>query len=245
MKYDIAIKEAKAAQRLELGFFVFCFVLVSFYGVVFLARPASAAAKTILLKVPFTSQAPLGQWQDERQQDGCEEAAALMALAWLKPTSAVNKLGRTLTKKEWQDKIINLSNWEEKKYGEYRDVSLGDIRDWIFKDYFSYSSTTVKKVASASDIIKELEKGNLVLTPMNGRALKNPYFTYPGPERHMILIKGYDYKTKQFITNDPGTRRGENYRYSALTIFKAIRPYQTGSKVAFVKLVKEMLVISR
>lgn len=61
----------------------------------------------------------------------------------------------------------------------------------------------------------------------------------------MILIKGYDYKTKQFITNDPGTRRGENYRYSALTIFKAIRPYRTGNKVAFAKLVKEMLVISR
>ena len=32
--------------------------------------------------VPFTSQAPSGQWDNPVYQDGCEEAAALMAVYW-------------------------------------------------------------------------------------------------------------------------------------------------------------------
>jgi hypothetical protein len=197
-----------------------------------------AVKKNIVLSVPFTSQAPLFEWKDERQQDGCEEASALMALVWAKG-------GQGYTKKVWRDKIVGLSDWENKKYGEYRDVALTDMVDWIFRDYFDYSGAQIKTVKSAADIRSELEKGNLVLAPMNGQALKNPNFTSPGPERHMILIKGYDYKAKQFITNDPGTRKGENYRYSEKTIFNAIRAYKTGYKLPFGPLRKEVIVVSK
>lgn len=221
------------------------FILFSFFVMTFPAQTVFAAPKTILLKVPFTAQAPQGDWKDERQQDACEEAAALMAISWIKSGSQQNKPEIVLSQKQWRDKIVGLSDWELKKYGEYRDLSLNAIRDWIFKDYFSYKLVVIKNVNSAADIIKELEQGNLVLVPMNGRALKNPNFASPGPERHMILIKGYDYGTKQFITNDPGTRRGENYRYSAAIIFKAIRTYKTGNKLPFGKLMKEMLIVSR
>lgn len=194
--------------------------------------------KTIIINVPFTSQAPLGQWSDERQQDGCEEAAALMARAWRDKV-------KSYTKNVWRQKIIALSEWENKKYGEYRDVSLSDMQAWIFKDYFKDSLTEIKIIKSANDLISELEKGNIILMPSNGRALKNPNFTSPGPERHMILIKGYDYQKKQFITNDPGTRRGENYRYSEKIILAAIRPYRTGNKLPFDALVKEVLVVKK
>lgn len=230
---------------------IYSFILLGLVVAILPSQSALAASKNILLKVAFTSQAPLGEWQDERQQDGCEEAAALMAIAWVKaaslPRPAVRasvKAESLPTKKEWRNRIVALSDFEQKKYGEYRDLSLNDIRDWIFKDYFSYAGVEAKKIKSAADIIKELEKGNLVLAPMNGRALKNPYFTAPGPERHMILIKGYDYDRQQFITNDPGTRRGEGYRYRAQTLFKAIRPYKTGNKLAFGKLIPEILVVS-
>ncbi|MFA5023986.1 MAG: C39 family peptidase [Patescibacteria group bacterium] len=202
---------------------------------------ASAADKSFVLAVPFTAQAPTAEWKDIRQQDGCEEAAALMAFAWVKGEGI--KKGAEISKKEWRKKIITLSDFEKKKYGEFRDVALKDMVNWIFKDYFKYSKVSVKPVTSAADIIKELEKGNIVLTPMNGQALKNPYFTSPGPERHMILIKGYDYSKQQFITNDPGTRRGENYRYSSKILFNAIRAYSTGDKVPIKKVVKEMIVV--
>ena len=74
----------------------------------------------------------------------------------------------------------------------------------------------------------ELEAGHLVIIPTNGQALKNPNFTLPGPERHMLVVKGYDYETEEFITNDPGTRNGADYRYKKDLLFEAIRNYKTG-----------------
>lgn len=202
------------------------------------ATKAAKADKSFVLAVPFTPQAPLAQWRDERQEDGCEEAAAVMAMVWVKDE-------KNLTPQEWRQRILKLSDWEQKKYGEYRDIAVADMVAWIFKDYFSYDKVAVKAVKGAGDILQELEKGNIVLAPMNGRALKNPYFTLPGPERHMLLIKGYDYQTKQFIVNDPGTRRGENYRYPEKVLFNAIRAYQTGYHVPFGPLKKEMIVVGK
>ncbi|MFA5184030.1 MAG: C39 family peptidase [Patescibacteria group bacterium] len=199
---------------------------------------AASLPENIDIAVPFTAQAPLGEWRDVRQQDGCEEAVAAMAMAWVGGE-------KDIAKADWRLRILILSTFENKKYGEYRDVALADMVAWLFNDYFRYQKVAVKTVASAADIIKELEKGNLVLTPMDGRLLKNPYYTEPGPERHMILIKGYDYKAKQFITNDPGTRRGEGYRYKEEVLFRAIRDYQTGHKLPFGSLTRSMIVVSK
>ncbi|MFA7088139.1 MAG: C39 family peptidase [Patescibacteria group bacterium] len=211
------------------------FLLIFFF---FPFVAASAAFSPLILSVPFTSQAPLGEWQDERQEDGCEETVALMAMSWVRNDNARDK-------NEWRTQILKLSDWEKSKYGEDRDVALFDMLVWIFGDYFSHGNVAIKSVRTADDILMELEKGHLVLTPMDGQALKNPYFTPPGPERHMILIKGYDYDAGEFITNDPGTRRGENYRYSSAVIFKAIRPYTTGFHEPFPDNGKEVIVIGK
>jgi len=224
--------------RVMLIIIIFLFFKLS---PVFGATP-TATVKTsrpnIILAVPFTSQAPLAEWNDERQEDGCEEATALMALAWVKNEKVSDKY-------EWRTRILKLSDWEQKKYGEYRDVSLYHILVWIFGDYFSYGNVAIKPVRDAAEILQELEKGHIVLAPMDGQALKNPYFTAPGPERHMILIKGYDYQTAEFITHDPGTRRGENYRYSGKVLFDAIRVYRTGYHVPFGEIRKEMIVVGK
>lgn len=198
-----------------------------------------ATTSILIMAVPFTSQAPLGEWSDQRQQDGCEEASAAMVMAWVNNE-------KNITSEEWLVKILSLADFEQEKYGEHRDVSMKDVISWIFNDYFSYEKVEIKPVASTSAILKELERGNVVLIPTDGQALKNPYFSAPGPEEHMIVIKGYDYKTQEFITNDPGTRRGENYRYSPQTIFNAIRPYETGFRLPFPQiLVRKMIVVSK
>ena len=52
--------------------------------------PAGLARQpTLIPDVPFTPQAPLGNWEDERQQAGCEEAAALMATFKRMPMSVL------------------------------------------------------------------------------------------------------------------------------------------------------------
>ncbi len=222
------------------------FLIIIFLIPLFFPGPLLAAKKeapnkvkeSLVFPVPFTSQAPLAEWKDERQQDGCEEASALMARAW--------QLGSdTKTKNEWRRQILALSDYELKHYGEFRDLSLEAVRDWVFGDYFSNDSVSLKKATSSASILSELEKGRLVLVQTDGRALKNPYFTAPGPERHMLLIKGYDYSKKQFIVNDPGTRRGESYRYSEKVLYAAIRPYATGNKEVFPPLEKKYLSIEK
>lgn len=203
------------------------------------AATTRASSSVLVIPVPFASQAPLGEWSDERQQDGCEEASVAMAMAWINEE-------KNITKEEWLVRILALADFEQEKYGEHRDVAIADVVSWMFNDYFSYEKVAIKSVASSSAILEELEQGNIVLIPTNGRALMNPNFKAPGPEEHMILIKGYDYQTGQFITNDPGTRRGENYRYSPSIVFNAIRPYETGYKLPFPKtLVREMIVVGK
>lgn len=187
--------------------------------------------------VPFTAQAPTGQWSDERQQDGCEEASALMAIRWVK--------NQGITKQQALEEITTLSDYEQATYGEYRDVTLADVKKWIFNDYYKYSNVKHVKNITKEDIIRALHDNSVVLLPMNGQLLGNPNFTAPGPERHMLLVRGYDPRTDQFITNDPGTRKGESYRYSSATIMNAILVYPTGYHVPANESLKEMLVVKK
>lgn len=187
--------------------------------------------------VPFTSQAPTGQWEDQRQQDGCEEASALMAMAWAK--------GEQLSSQKALEEILAISDYEQATYGEYRDVSLRDVENWIFKDYFKYNKVKLVEHITANNLIKALQDGGVVLLPLNGQKLGNPNFSPPGPERHMLLVRGYDPKTQEFITNDPGTRKGSGYRYSVRTIMDAILVYPTGYHEPADASLKNMLVVTK
>jgi hypothetical protein len=193
--------------------------------------------KIIDYQVPFTSQAPFGDWKDQRQQDGCEEASALMAMRWVK--------GQTLNNTTALKEILAISDFEQKKYGEYRDVALADIISRIFKDYFKYNKVSLKKNITIKDIVSELQAGHIVIAPMNGQKLGNPYFTAPGPEMHMLLIRGYDTTTKEFITNDPGTKRGQAYRYKEAVLFNAIRAYNTGYHMPITKIEKNIIIVEK
>ncbi len=176
--------------------------------------------KPMVLSVPFVAQAPFGNWADMRQEDGCEEASALMAMRW--------RAGKPLSANEGLREILAIAKYEEDTYGTYHDTSAQDTVDWIFSGYFKYSGARVRYTIQAEDIMKILDEGNLVLVPVDGQKLGNPNFVPPGPLEHMLVIKGYDWTTKEFITNDPGTRRGESYRYNMDTLMKSIRDYPTG-----------------
>lgn len=195
------------------------------------------AAKKILQTVPFTSQAPFGQWSDKRQQDGCEEASSLMAVKWAR--------SQGLTKTEALKEVTGLSDWLLKKYGQYRDISAADTVDWIIKDYFNYQNAKLKKNITTDDLINELKGGNIIIAPMNGQLLGNPFYTPPGPRHHMVVVIGYDFVKKTFITNDGGTRRGKLYEYKADVLFKAISDYPTGNHKITNQIEKNIIVIGK
>jgi len=178
----------------------------------------------IIQDIPFIVQAPTGNWKDIRLEDGCEETTSFMAVLWARGERA------TSSKKNLEKQLLAISDFEQKKYGSYQDTSASSTAKRILSGYFKFSSYQYKAGAAKSDLIQELEKGGIIIAPMNGRKLGNPYFSNGGPEEHMVLIKGYDYDKKEFITNDPGTRRGDNYRYNEDVLYSAIRDYPTGEK---------------
>lgn len=181
---------------------------------------SSEIAEIIRLEVPFIVQAPLGNWSDSVFQNACEEASIAMAMAWVKNAKEVIPA-------EAKEKIDDIVKFENKNFGYNTDTNLLDVQK-IFEKHFNYQNVSIKENIFSKDIKNELQKGNIVILPVFGRALKNPNFTPPGPIAHMLVVTGFDPETKEFITNDPGTRSGGNYRYSENILLDAIWHYPSG-----------------
>jgi hypothetical protein len=194
-------------------------------------------SKALITDVPFTSQAPTADWKDDRQQNDCEEASVLIATKWLKGEAMGNK-------EDILAELLTLSHLAETMFGTYVDSSAADT----LKLFQKYNDTTVGKVnygVTITDIKKELAANHILLMPMDGQALDNPNFTAGGPERHFIVVIGYDDKTGMFTTNDPGTRNGKNYRYKYETLIAAMRDYPTGDHAKIASNVRAMIAISK
>lgn len=194
------------------------------------------SSENVLLDVPFTPQAPFGNWDDVRQQNGCEEAAILMAIRWAR--------GESLTFEEAEREILAISDYEKEKYGHFHDTSAQDTAK-LLKDYFGYNGVAMRYNISNEDIKKELAQGNLVIVPVNGQKLGNPYYTPPGPIEHMLVIRGFDDTVQEFIVNDPGTKRGEANRYDYQILENALRDYSSGYHEPITGIQTAMIVVEK
>lgn len=186
----------------------------------------------VYLPVPFLCQAPYGNWS-QPWQDACEEAAVIMAMRYVK--------GDSVNRESGNREILDMVDFQIKKYGGHYDLDAEQIAKLV-KDYYIYNNVEVQYDIQIEDIKNELAKGNAVIAPMAGQILGNPYYTPPGPAYHNMLFKGYDDRTGEFITNDPGTRRGRNYRYKYKTAYNAIHDW-TGSKKTIAQGRKAMIVV--
>jgi len=197
---------------------------------------AGVQKEKIKIDVPFASQAPFGDWDDPLQQDACEEVAALMAVSWGRGERAIDADAVVA-------EIEKISAYELEHLGTYVDTSASSTMEFIFQGYFSYDNVELVYDVEFSDIIKELKAGNIIVAPFNGRRL-NIYYSPPGPARHMLVIVGYDYNREEFITNDPGTRRGKFYYYKKDILLEAMRDYPTGNNEPIVEERRAMIVVS-
>lgn len=162
--------------------------------------------------VPFMSQAPSTNWELPFKE-ACEEASVVM----------VNRFytKRPLGSVEDQDKIIvDMAVWGEEHMGAI-DTDLETTARY-FTEYLSYDPRriTVIRDITIDDIKAVIASGRPVIVPAAGRELGNEYFREPGPIYHMLVVIGYD--RDEFITHDPGTRHGEQYRYKQDVLYNAI-----------------------
>jgi hypothetical protein len=198
---------------------------------------ASFLSERVEHDVPFVTQAPFGEWSDRRQQEGCEEAAALMAVRWAR--------GEGLTLEEARLAIIGASEYESERLGFYEDTNAGDTAEVLLKSYFGHESFDIKEGVDHTDIIESLRAGNVVLAGVNGRKLFNPHFSGIGPLQHMVTVVGYDPDEDAFIVHDPGTRYGGSYRYPVETFAAALLDYPSGYREPIVEGRTAMIAVSR
>lgn len=166
------------------------------------------------LDAPFTSQAPDANWQLPFKE-ACEEASMLMVDAFYQ--------GKTFTQESAKAAILKMVDFEKRYFGYYEDTNAAETAE-LARAYFGYGNARLVPGPITADMIKrEIAAGRPVIVPAAGRMLGNPYYTPPGPYYHMLVIKGYT--TTEFITNDPGTRRGKDFRYSYATLLNAIHDY--------------------
>lgn len=185
----------------------------------------------------FTVQAPSNNWSVKLFQDACEETSMLMASEW----SQGNK---TLSVEDVMRKISLMAKYEEVTFKSSVDLSIADTA-LMLRDYWNMNNVSLIRNASKEAIIDVLYDNAIVIAPTNGKALRNPFFTAGGPDEHMLVIIGYDPQTKEFITNDPGTSRGEKYRYKEDVLYDAIRDYPTGDHKPIEGVQKDVAVVRK
>lgn len=164
------------------------------------------------LDIPFTSQAPFGNW-DAAHEEYCEEASLLMAHRFLN--------NQPITGPADADEAMNaIAAWEVDRFG-YFESTTAEETAIIARDYLGLEAEVLP--FNYVTVQEALVNGRVVIIPAAGRELGNPNFTAPGPIYHMLVIKGWteDY----IITNDPGTRKGENYVYDPDVLYNAVGDY--------------------
>ena len=181
-------------------------------GVGTVAPPRVLPAR-ILLQVPFTTQAPLGDWA--KHQESCEAANLTMLYLYWKESKAVVVDPRTA-----DTYIRTIDSWKSRP--DLNDRLMGELAaaHWGF----AYRILPNTKEA----IAEQLSAGRPLLAEVRTHGLGNAH--YPGyyshyeqagwSVPHFVLIIGYD-STGVWL-NDPGISWGRGYHITYAQLAHAI-----------------------
>lgn len=188
------------------------------------------AESHINLAVPFTAQAPFGEW-DAIHKDACEEASIYMVAEYYRGTP-----DGPMSKQQADTELLKLVDVQNELWGFFEDTTAQET-GVLAERVFGLSARLIEN-PTADDIKAELREGRPVILPLAGQDIGNPYFTPPGPVYHMLVVRGFT-QDGMFITNDPGTRRGEAYQYPEAVLMEAIHDWNEddiyqGRRVAIV-----------
>ena len=180
--------------------------------------PQSQTPSEYNLAVPFTSQAPHGNWVPP-YKEACEEASALMAAFYFQkePDGQIDP-------ETADEEILRIVAFEDTFFGYNADTTAAETA--LLIENYCHLTTELVMNPTADQLKEQIAAGYPIIMPAAGRQLGNPYFTAPGPRYHMLVIKGYT--EEGFITNDPGTRHGEDYFYSTDVLLNAIHDWNGG-----------------
>jgi len=170
--------------------------------------PRIVVAKNIT--VPFTPQSPDGVWK-QPWQDLCEESSLVMVDQYYRHGK--------MDKKRAKELLIHIFNVKNTYYGKSLDESTEKIAD-IANKFLAWEARVVEN-PTILQIKEQIDLNQPVIIPVSGKDLLNPHFRNGGPRYHVLVISGYDDEKEEFITQEPGTDLGLDFRYTYDTIMGA------------------------
>lgn len=165
-------------------------------------KPLQNSPAEVSLAVPFTTQAPLGNWEGN---ENCEEASATMAASFLN-----GNMANTLDPSEAQKVMTDLVAWEQKNLGQNINTGAANTAKMI-EQVFHLNTKQIPNFTE-TDLKRELANNHIILLPINAQGLNHPNYQRNNVVYHMIVIRGY--KSDGFIVHDPGTEKGANNIYA-------------------------------
>lgn len=160
--------------------------------------------------VTFFSQAPL--WiRDQPYQDACEEASLLIGQYYLKNI--------TKTKNEYNKDLLAMVELEMQMLWYFKSTTIMETKQLINKRDPSINTKIIEN-PSINDLEKEISQNHIIVSPIYGKGLKNPYYALWWPNYHFLVIKWYT--KNEFITHDVWTLRWENRHYDKSLIMENI-----------------------
>jgi hypothetical protein len=178
-------------------------------------NPQDGLPATFDQPMAFSRQAPFGNW-DAAHEETCEEASLVIVDKFFK--------GLPLDEKIMDEELNKVIPREKETFGFFESTNTEETAR-LAREYFKLNAEVSSEV-TVERIKKELVAGNLIILPLAGREVHNPNYTGEGPLYHMLVVRGYD--RDQFITNDPGTRKGQGYKYKYQVLLDATHDWNGG-----------------
>lgn len=161
------------------------------------------------LPVPYTTQAPTGDWLGN---EDCEEASITMANAYLTgdttevlPTDAASTA------------IDNLVEWEQQNFGY--NANTGAEQTATIAESVDKLNVQIVDNYTEDQMKQALLNHKVILLMVNAQELHNPNYGEDAPTYHVVVVYGYD--GGAFLIHDPGTETGESNKYTYAELYAA------------------------
>jgi hypothetical protein len=170
------------------------------------------------IDVPFSSQAPEGNWS-EPWQNACEETSIIMIDSFYEGDT-------TLRKGEAKREILEILRTKETEFNFSKDESLQTIVEVINLANLGWEGTIIEN-PTIKMLQAELDEERPIIVPVYAPKLNNLLYIDGGPDYHVVVLIGYDEDTQEFIIHDPGTQSGADLRFSYDVFMDAIHDLDT------------------
>ena len=170
--------------------------------------------RAVILPVPFTLQAPLGNWV--QRQHTCEEASLVMVDGYLHGDHS----GNLIDPRTAEQAINQMTGWKPSV-----DLTTQEVGE-LAKEYLHWEFKVLP--ADRLNMKQQLALGRPLIVGVRTHGLGNP--NYPGylnhfeepnySVSHYVVVIGYE--SDNYVLNDPGVTHGKGYHISFDQLMHAI-----------------------